>query len=93
MTQPNGVFCELEGCQNTAFFRFNGVAICCPCIDAMAVMNSDNEQALKAALAVAEPIQDCPWLCEVCGTVWDSFHIRNGVCNDCRSAQPYLWIN
>lgn len=91
MNLPNSVFCEIEGCKNTAHFRFHGVALCVYCIDYMASMNSDNEVMLRTALAGASPITECLWVCEACKDTWDSFHIRNGVCGDCRSTMPYAW--
>ena len=87
----NNVFCEIELCKNTAHCRIEGTALCGSCMDAMAAMNSDNEAYFRAQLAVARPITECRWVCEACDSEWDSFHIRNGICLDCRSMLALLW--
>lgn len=40
-------------CANTAFWKYNNIALCRTCMEAMSIMNSDNEQAFAPALAVS----------------------------------------
>jgi hypothetical protein len=87
------LYCCVEGCGNTAHCFIDGRPVCAPCLDAMASMNDDNERWVRAALAQAEPFTGPEWVCEVCGEEWDSFHLLNKVCLDCRAVMPYLFLD
>ncbi len=87
------VYCGMLGCTNTAHGLIDGTALCSRCIDAMAAMNSDNEAWLRAALAVAGPFCGPEWVCQSCGVHGTSMSMLNGVCYDCRSVMPLLFVN
>jgi hypothetical protein len=86
------VYCNTGGCWNTVHCCVDGVALCALCIDRMASASEGERERLRAALCDAGPFVGPEWVCEVCGIEWDSFHMLNGICLDCRAVMPYLFV-